>query len=95
MQTTTKWQLAGVVFDIQLIPAAKKAVKERKQIKGLYTFGDPQRIAVKDSACKVECTTTDKRIGYVVAIYSATTEQVIKFKKMIGYDHLGIIIEKV
>lgn len=89
-----RWQLAGVVFDIQLIPAARKAVKERKQIKGMYTFGDPKKVSEKNSIVEVECTNAELRIGYVVAVFRATTEEVKAFKEKIGYSHLGLVKRK-
>jgi len=90
-----KWHLAKVVFDLQLIPAAKKAIKEGKTMKGLYTFGDPKEIAKEGNAVKVECTTAEKKIAYVVGIWLATAEEIKLFKVKIGYPKLGLVAEKI
>lgn len=93
--TEKKWHLAKVVFDLQLIPAAKKAIKEGKDVKGLYTFGDPKEIAKEGNAVKVECTTSEKKVAFVVDVWKATTEEIQFFKAKIGYPKLGLVVEKV
>jgi len=90
-----KWQLAKVVFDLQMIPAAKKAIKEGKDIKGLYTFGDPDKTAKDNSAVMVECTTGEKKVAYVVGLWMATTEEIKSFKAKIGYPKLGLVIKEI
>lgn len=90
-----KWHLAKVVFDLQLIPAAKKAIKEGKDMKGLYTFGDPKELAKENSAIKVECTTAEKKVAYVVGVWLATAEEIKSFKAKIGYPKLGLVTEKI
>lgn len=90
-----KWQSAKVVFDLQLIPAAKKAVKNNEQMKGLYTFGDPNKIAKENSAVMVECTTGEKKVAYVVGLWMATAEEIKAFKAEIGYSKLGLVIKEI
>lgn len=93
--TEKKWHLAKVVFDLQLIQAAKKAIKEGKDMKGLYTFGDPKEIAKENSAVKVECTTAEKKVAFVVGVWLATAEEIKSFKAKIGYPKLGLVCEKI
>ena len=93
--TEKKWHLAKVVFDLQMIPAAKKAIKEGKDMKGLYTFGDPKELAKENSAVKVECTTAEKKVAYVVGVWLATAEEIKSFKAKIGYPKLGLVTEKI
>ena len=93
--TEKQWHLAKVVFDLQLIPAAKKAIKEGKDMKGLYTFGDPKELAKENSAVKVECTTAEKKVAFVVGVWLATAEEIKSFKAKIGYPKLGLVVEKI
>lgn len=90
-----KWQSAKVVFDLQLIPAAKKAIKDKTNMKGLYTFGDPNKIAKENSAVMVECTTGEKKVAYVVGLWMATAEEIKAFKAEIGYSKLGLVIKEI
>ncbi len=90
-----KWPLAKVVFDLQLIPSAKKAIKNGTEMKGVYTFGDPDKIAKEDSAVVVECTTAEKKVAYVVGLWQATAEEIKAFKTRIGYSKLGLVVKKV
>ena len=87
-----KWQSAKVVFDLQLIPAAKKAIKNCSQMKGLYTFGDPNKIAKEDSPVMVECTNGERKIAYVVGLWLATANEIKTFKETIGYKKLGLVV---
>lgn len=93
--TEKKWHLAKVVFDLQLIPAAKKAIKEGRDMKGLYTFGDPKELAKENSAVEVECTTAEKKVAFVVGIWLATAEEIKSFKAKIGYPKLGLVIKEI
>ena len=90
-----KWQLAKVVFDMQLIPAARQAIKDKRAMKGLYTFGDPDKMATTDCVVKVECTTNEKKFAYVVGLWSATAKEIADFKEEIGYKKLGLVINKI
>lgn len=90
-----RWHLAKVVFDLQLIPAARKAIKEGKDMKGLYTFGDPDKTAKENSAVIVECTTGEKKVAYVVGIWLATAKEITSFKVKIGYPKLGLVCGKI
>lgn len=90
-----KWALAKVVFDLQLIDAAKKAVKENEDLYGLYTFGDPNKITKKDKVAKVKCTDGKIKNAYVVDVCLATAEEIAEFKKKIGYTHLGLVVGEV
>lgn len=93
--TEKKWHLAKVVFDLQLVPSAKKAIKNGTEMKGIYTFGDPDKIAKENSAVVVECTTAEKKVAYVVGLWQATTEEIKAFKNKIGYSKLGLVVGKV
>ncbi len=90
-----KVQLAKVVFNMQLIPSAREAIKQEKDLYGMYTFEDPRRLAEENNIIKVECTTGEIRIAYVVGLWHATTEEVEVFKTKIGYRKLGQIVEKI
>jgi len=90
-----KYHLAKVVFDLQLISAAKKAIKNGTEMKGVYTFGDPDKIAKEDSAVVVECTTGKKKVAYVVCLWMATAEEIKAFKSKIGYSKLGLCCGKI
>jgi hypothetical protein len=90
-----KWHCARVVFDLQLIDAAKKAIKENKEANGVYTFGDPDCLAEEDEVVKVECTDGRVKNAYVVGIWLATADEIKNFKAHIGYKKLGIVIKKI
>lgn len=90
-----KWQLVKVVFDLQLVPAAKKAAKEGKDMYGMYTFGDPDKLGEIDRALNVECTDGRIKVAYVVGLWHATADEITEFKTKIGYKHLGVTKQKV
>lgn len=90
-----KWQVVKIVFDMQLIPAAKKAAANHEDMDGIYTFGDPKYLGVIDKHLKVECTNGKHRIGCVVGVEKMTKEEIEEFKAKIGYRHLGLTIEQV
>jgi hypothetical protein len=95
------WHCAKVVFDVQLIESARKAIAEDKPMYGLYTFGDPNEIAEKDKVVKVECLDSQDKItkrirnAYVVDVWKATAAQIISFKKSINVEHLSPVVGKV
>ena len=89
------WHCAKVVFDLQLIDAAKKAAKEKKDMAGLYTFGDPECLAKIDEAVKVQCTDGRIKNAYVVGIWLATAQEIHAFKDRIGYKKLGIVTKQI
>lgn len=86
-----RWHCTRVVFDIQLIEAARKAIKEGKDMYGLYTFGDPDEIAKKDKIVEVQCTDGRLKNAYVVDIWLATADEIKAFKDRIKYPKLGIV----
>ena len=90
-----KWHCAKVVFDLQLVEAAKKAVKTGKEMKGLYTFGDDKELVTNEGAYLVECTDSRQKIGYAVGVWKATADEIKAFKDKIGYQHLGMVIAKI
>lgn len=90
-----RWHCARVVFDIQLIEAARKAIKEGKDLYGLYTFGDPNEIAKKNKIVEVECTDGRLKNAYVIDIWLATAEEIKEFKARIKYPKLGIVKKEV
>ena len=90
-----KWHCAKVVFDLQLVEKAKKAVAKGEEMKGVYTFGDDKEIVTKDGAYLVECTNAERKIGYAVGVWKATANEIKAFKDKIGYKHLGMVISKI
>ena len=90
-----KWHCARVVFDLQLIDTAKKAIKENKDADGVYTFGDPDCLAEEDKVVKVECTDGRVKNAYVVGIWLASATEIKNFKTRIGYKKLGIVVKKI
>lgn len=90
-----RWHCVRVVFDIQLIEAARKAIKEGKDLYGLYTFGDPNEIAKKDKIVEVKCTDGRLKNAYVIDIWYATANEIKAFKARIKYPKLGIVKKEV
>ena len=91
-----KYHCPVMVFDLRKVEEAKKAFKEHKHIDGvMYTFGDPEKIVVGESAYKVLCTNGDERTGFPVGVHKWTFDEVINFKRSIGYEHLGLVIRKI
>ena len=91
----TLYHCPKVVFDLQKIEEARKAVEEGRDLPGiLYTCGDADKIAKKNSVVKVKCS-NGERNAFVITIWKATYDQVIEYKKKIGYKHLSPIIGKV
>ena len=91
----TLYHCPRVVFDLQKIDEARKAVKENKELPGiLYTCGDAEKIAKKNNVVTIKCS-NGKKNAYVIDIWKATFDQVIAYKKKIGYRHLAPVIGKV
>ena len=92
-----KQQCVRMVFDLQLVEAAKNAIAARKTkgFKGMYTFIDEKKIVDEKGAYWVECTDGRKKIAYAVGIWKATTEELEAFKAEIGCKNLGPVISKI
>ena len=83
------------VFDLQLVEKAKKAFEEGIHLNGMYTFGDPQKIAIKEGVYEVCCTDGTEKLAFAIGFHEWTYDEVIEFKNSIGYKHLGIVIRKI
>jgi len=90
-----KWQCGLMVFDLQKVDAAKKAVRENrwKEMKDIYTFGDEKEIVKTDTAFWVQCQ-DEQKIAYAVGVWKATAAEIKTFKAEIGYKRLGPVIRK-
>jgi len=86
-----KWQLAKVVFDLQKVKEAKRAIAAGKDLPGvIYTFGDAGKYAVIDKLVDVECFGGHVKTAYCVDLVYMTAEEINAFKAKIGYEHLGL-----
>ena len=90
-----KYHCPVFVFDLKLVEPAKKAFKMGERIDGMYTFGDPQKLVASESTYEVQLTNGDKKPGFPVGVHKWTFDQVIEFKRSIGYKHLGLVIRKI
>ena len=91
-----KWHLPKIIFDIQKVEEAKAAIKAGKELPGIiWTYGDQYEFAEEDELVKVRNLNGTIKIGYVVYVWRATSEEVKAFKDAIGYSKLGIVIGKV
>ena len=70
-----KYRCPKVIFDIQLLEKARKACKEKRNIDGLYTFGDPTDTSEKDTIGKFRLRDGSQKNGYIVDVWKATAER--------------------
>ena len=88
------WNCPLVVFDLQKIEEARKAVSQGKNIPGvIYICGDKDKIAKRNSVVKVQCT-NGVRVGFVIHIWKATFDEIVAYKEKIKYPHLSMIVGK-
>lgn len=91
----TLYNCPKVIFDLQKLEEARKAVKEGKDLPGvIYTCGDINKIAKRKDIVKVQCT-NGTRTGIVVDIWKATFDEIVEYKAKIHYAHLSMVVEKV
>lgn len=91
----TLWHCPRVVFDLQKIEEARKAIAEGKDLPGvIYTCGDKDNICKRKDIVKVQCT-NGVRVAVVVDIWKATFGEIVEYKRRIGYRHLSMVIDKI
>jgi len=91
------WHCPMCVFDLQLIDAAKKAIKKGEDMDGIYTFGDEKCIAKEDHVVKVECMDihTNKltvKYAYVVHVWKATAQEIRDFKARKNIKKIRLVV---
>ena len=84
-----RWHVVQVALnhdDIEDIISGKKHA---------YSFGDQYEVAKEKDIVKVRCVDGRVKIGTAISVWKATAQEIQEFKASIGYEHLGLVLEKI